>query len=132
RLATMADQELRLLAADVQPRTVVCFLDVDGRGDAERRDEALEELDDRAGNVACHREITADDSLVAGGSICLSAPDTLHLALRRRTDGPYVGRANEIVRQVLLSDDPDVGDAIVNGGARRQPQKHDREDHRHE
>ena len=49
RLAAMPHQQLGLLARDVQPRTVVGLVNVNGRRNSQRRDESIQEIDNRLG-----------------------------------------------------------------------------------
>src|SRR5947199_6339562 len=58
----------------------------------------------------------------------LAAADTLHLSLGGRPGRRANGRwPDQVVRQVLLADAPEVADQPVERNAGRRPEKHERE-----
>src|SRR5713226_625452 len=71
--------------------------------------------------------------IVAGGRIGLAAAHAFHPALAgRRPRCPNVRRPDQVVRQILLADRPDVVDQPVERHTRRVPEKQKREEYRHQ
>src|SRR4029453_11758691 len=54
-------------------------------------------------------------------SLSLTSAHTLHATLRGRSNAPNVGRANQIVGQVLLADAPEVANTPVHGNSGARP-----------
>jgi hypothetical protein len=111
RLAAMTREQLGLFAGQVDPRTVRRLFNFDRCLDAERGGEAV-----RKSTICCVLSCHVQFSRTP----LRSCPSRLaSRAARGRPDRADVRRTDEVIRQVLLTDRPDVGREPVQRHARR-------------
>ena len=97
--------------------------------DAERGDDAVQEIDDRCGvGIGCGIGRLFEFSRAAASVLPPPTRFIRRSAAGRGRTVRIVRRADQVVRRVLLADRPDVADQPVERHARRMPEEHEREE----
>ena len=92
RLPTMPDEKLRLVAREIQPWAVDCFLHRDRGGDSKTLDKSGQKIDDRLGRAAGHGVNLHHEGVATSGATCPPRPIAAGVANRSCRWGVSLGQ----------------------------------------